>query len=165
MKTNFSLLFYLKKPKNYENGRVPIYLRITVNGQRAETTSGRECEPSLWNSIAGRFKGTKEEIKSLNAYLDNLQSQVYEAHRQLNDTQSVVTAETLKNKFLGKEEKGKMLIEVFKDHNKKVATLVGSEYAAGTYIRYKTSLKHTEDYLRWQYKVSDIDIRKLTMTS
>jgi site-specific recombinase XerD len=161
MKTNFSLLFYLKKPKNYENGRVPIYLRITVNGQRAETTSGRECEPSLWNSIAGRFKGTKEEIKSLNAYLDNLQSQVYEAHRQLNDTQSVVTAETLKNKFLGKEEKGKMLIEVFKDHNKKVATLVGSEYAAGTYIRYKTSLKHTEDYLRWQYKVSDIDIQKI----
>ncbi len=57
--------------------------------------------------------------------MDNLQSQVYEAHRQLNDTQSVVTAESLKNKFLGKEEKGKMLIEVFKDHNKKVATLVG----------------------------------------
>jgi hypothetical protein len=93
MKTNFSLLFYLKKPKNYENGRVPIYLRITVNGKRAETTSGRECEPSLWNSVAGRFKGTKEEIKSLNAYLDKLQSQVYEAHRQLNDTQSVVMAQ------------------------------------------------------------------------
>lgn len=54
-----------------------------------------------------------------------------------------------------------MIIEVFKDHNKKVATLVGSEYAAGTYIRYKASLKHTEDYLRWQYKVSDIDIQKI----
>lgn len=47
MKTNFSLFFYLKKPKNYENGRVPFYLRITVNGQRAEITSGRECEPTL----------------------------------------------------------------------------------------------------------------------
>lgn len=66
MKTNFSLLFYLKKPKNYEKGRIPIYLRITVDGQRAETTSGRECEPSQWNSMAGRFKATKEEIKSFN---------------------------------------------------------------------------------------------------
>jgi hypothetical protein len=47
MKTTFSLLFYLKKPKNYEKGIVPIYLRITVNGKRAETTSGRECDPSL----------------------------------------------------------------------------------------------------------------------
>ncbi|WP_325386321.1 hypothetical protein, partial [Mucilaginibacter sp.] len=38
MKTNFSLLFYLKKPKNYQAGLVPIYLRITVNGKRSETT-------------------------------------------------------------------------------------------------------------------------------
>lgn len=60
MKTNFSLLFYLKKPKNYQNGNVPIYLRITINGKRAETSTGRECEPTLWNSAAGRFKGTKE---------------------------------------------------------------------------------------------------------
>ncbi|MFI5140316.1 MAG: Arm DNA-binding domain-containing protein [Sphingobacteriales bacterium] len=83
MKTTFSLLFYLKKPKNYQNGPVPVYLRITVNGQRSETTAGRECEPSLWNSTAGRFRGTKEEIKSFNSYLDNLQVQVYEAHGQL----------------------------------------------------------------------------------
>jgi hypothetical protein len=85
MKTNFSLLFYLKKPKNYQNGLVPIYLRSTVNGQRSETTSGRECEPATWISIAGRLKGTKEEIKSFNSYLDNLQTQVYEAHRQLSE--------------------------------------------------------------------------------
>jgi hypothetical protein len=64
MKTNFSLLFYLKKPKNYQSGLVPIYLRITVNGKRSETTTGRECDPSLWNSIAGRLKGTKEDTKS-----------------------------------------------------------------------------------------------------
>ncbi|TCC96805.1 hypothetical protein EZ437_20670 [Pedobacter psychroterrae] len=31
MKTNFSLLFYLKKQKNYVSGNVPIYMRITLN--------------------------------------------------------------------------------------------------------------------------------------
>ena len=50
MKTTFSLLFYLKRPKNYENGSMPVYLRITVNGKRAETTSGRECLPANRNS-------------------------------------------------------------------------------------------------------------------
>lgn len=30
MKTNFSLLFYMKKQKNYLSGDAPIYLRITV---------------------------------------------------------------------------------------------------------------------------------------
>lgn len=33
MKTNFSVLFFLKKPKNYIEGTVCfIFLRITVNG-------------------------------------------------------------------------------------------------------------------------------------
>jgi site-specific recombinase len=132
---------------------VPIYLRITVNGKRSETTTG-ECEPSLWNSIAGRLKGTKEDTKSFNAYLDTLQKQVYEAHSQLTEAKSSITAETLRDRLLGKSEKTRILIDIFKDHNKKVATLVGKEYATGTSIRYQTSLKHTQEFLLRQYKVS-----------
>jgi len=161
MKTTFSLLFYLKKPKTYEDGPIPIYLRITVNGKRAETTAGRECAPSAWNSKTGRFRGTKEEIKSFNAYLDNLQSQVYEAHKALTESGVQITAELLKNKLLGKSEKSRMLISVFKDHNKKVAALIGNEYAAGTLTRYETSLKHTQTFLEWKYQASDIDIKQI----
>jgi hypothetical protein len=32
MITIYTLLFYLKKPKNYESGPMPIYMRITVDG-------------------------------------------------------------------------------------------------------------------------------------
>ena len=161
MKTTFSLLFYLKRPKNYEDGPMPIYLRITVNGKRAETTSGRECLPGNWNSTSGRLRGTKEEAKSFNAYLDNLQSQVYEVHKLLTETGSLVTAETLKNRLLGKSEKARMLIEIFKDHNRKVAALVGNEYAPGTLTRYETSLRHAQSFIEWKYQVSDIDIKKV----
>ena len=79
MKTNFSLLFYMKKPKNYVKGAAPIYLRITVQGKRSEITAGCSCEPSRWNAHAGRCNGNKEEVKSFNAYLDNLQAKVYQA--------------------------------------------------------------------------------------
>src|SRR5476649_2156802 len=102
MKTNFSLLFYMKKQKNYQSGPAPIYIRFTISGKRSETTTGRECEPSRWNTSTGRANGTKEDIRAFNAYLDNLQNQVYQAHRQLTETSSLITAETLKNKFLGK---------------------------------------------------------------
>ena len=67
MKTNFSMLYYMKKQKNYQSGLVPIYLRITVNGQQAELTTGRECDPIKWNNKSGRAVGTKEDIKSFNA--------------------------------------------------------------------------------------------------
>src|SRR5450432_2368725 len=105
MKTNFSMLFYLKKQKNYTTGLAPIYQRITVDGRRAEITTNRECDPMKWNSHAGRAIGTKEEIKSLNAFLDNLQAKTYEVHRYLYENEKEITAETIKNRMLGKSEK------------------------------------------------------------
>ncbi|MEP7109173.1 MAG: hypothetical protein ABI760_14365 [Ferruginibacter sp.] len=39
MKTNFRMLFYLKKQKNYTTGLAPIYQRITVDGRCAEITT------------------------------------------------------------------------------------------------------------------------------
>ena len=109
----------------------------------------------------GRFKGTKEEIKSFNAYLDNLQAQVYEAHEPINRSGRYDYRRKFKKKLLGKNEKSRMLISLFKDHNKKVSALVGDEYAAGTLERYETSLRHTRSFLEWQYKVSDIDIKQI----
>lgn len=159
MKTNFSLLFYMKKQKNYQAGPAPIYIRITVDGKRAETTTGRDCLPARWNAQAGRANGTKEEIKTFNAYLDDLQQKVYEAHRQLTEDGALVTAETLRNKFLGKSEKPRFLLEIFKDHNRKMEALIGKQYKKGTFDRYETSLKHTKNFLKWKYNLSDIDIK------
>ncbi|SEB21505.1 Arm DNA-binding domain-containing protein [Pedobacter hartonius] len=53
MKTTFSLLFYLKKPKNYLKGAAPIYLRITVDGKRAELSASRECDPPVMEHQKG----------------------------------------------------------------------------------------------------------------
>lgn len=161
MNTTFSLLFYLKKPKNYESGLVPIYLRITVNSQRVETSTGRVCLPDKWNSASGRSDGNKEEVKALNAYLDTIQSRIYEIHRQLLGSGDIITAEVLKNKYLGIDEKPRSLVKIFQDHNRQVEALVGKEFAAATLVRYKTSLSHTIDFLKWKFAISDIDIRKI----
>jgi hypothetical protein len=48
-----------------------VYIRITVDGKRVETSAGRECDPAKWNSHAGWAISAKEEIKSLNNYLDS----------------------------------------------------------------------------------------------
>ena len=144
MKTNFSMLNYIKKQKNYQLGLVPIYLRITVDGQRTELTTSRECDPLKWNNKSGRAVGTKEDIKSFNAFPDNLQARVYEAHSYLFENDKLISAETIKNRMLGKVEKPRMLIEIFLDHNSKMAALLGNEFANGTLERYKTSLSNTQ---------------------
>ncbi|MFZ2782864.1 MAG: Arm DNA-binding domain-containing protein [Sediminibacterium sp.] len=95
MQSNFNFLFYLKKPKGYVSGPVPIYLRITVDEQRAEMSVGRECLPDKWNSQAGFASGSKEDIKALNAYMNILQAKVHQNHALLLAAGEPVTAEVL----------------------------------------------------------------------
>lgn len=161
MQSNLNFLFYLKKPKGYVSGTVPIYLRLTVNGQRAEMSISRECQPERWNSDAGLARGTTEEVKALNAYISILQGKIHQYHNQLLATGEPITAETLKNKVAGKSERARSLVKIFEDHNRKIEALLNEEFAPGTLERYKTSLKHTVDFLKWKHNVSDIDIRKI----
>lgn len=161
MKTNFSLLFYLKKSKNHQKGPVPVYMRITVEGKRAEVAIGRECEPSEWNIGSGRVKGTREKARAINAHLDNLQSRIYEACNTLEKAEIEVTATGLKDVFIGKVEKPRMLMEIFAEHNQKVEALIGNGFAQGTLERYRTSLKHTRDFLQWKYNLTDISIKRV----
>lgn len=78
---SFSFLFYLKKRANQTPEQLPVYLRIYIEGQRSEIFTGRRCEPEKWNRKAERMIGLKEEVRLFNAYLDTIQSKIYEVHR------------------------------------------------------------------------------------
>ncbi|MCF0039676.1 site-specific integrase [Dyadobacter fanqingshengii] len=158
---SFTLLFYLKKRNNYVKGELPIYMRLTVDGQRIEISTKRECEPEKWNSSAGRKNGTKEDAKLLNAYLDTLQSKVYDVHRQLIESGRAITAESVKNILVGTSVKPKMILEIFQEHNDKMSKLVGTDFAPGTLERYKTSFEHTKEFIKYKYRSADLEIEKL----
>jgi len=110
MRTTLTLLFSMRKPKNYQSGDMPIYLRITVDGQRAEVAVSRKFDPSRWNTHLGRANGTKADAKALNSYLDGVQGKLHELHRQMTEADTNTTAETLKNRYIGKVEKARTLI-------------------------------------------------------
>lgn len=163
MKTNFSLLFYLKRPKNYTKGPAPIYLRVTVNGNPKEISTGRDCEPELWNSKAGHMKGTKEEVKTLNAYLDNMKAEVAACYRLLCLKEEEVTAERVKAKYLGIEgtETPYTINEAIAEHNSDMEALVGQDYKIGTLKRFQVLQRHIKAFLMHEFKLENIDIKKV----
>lgn len=164
MNSTFNLLYYLKKAKVNQLGEVPIYLRITIDGKITEISTKRTIQPSKWNSKSQKSAGSTEDSKSLNFYLKSFEQKVYDAYHQLMKDNSKVTTEALKNKLLGKGEVIRTLIPIFGDHNERMEKLVGKEFAQGTLTRYKTCLKHTKEFLKWKYSISDIDIRKIDYT-
>jgi site-specific recombinase XerD len=164
MVTNrFSLLFRLKKPNGYVKGNVPVYMRLTIDGKRTELSVDREFDPQRWNKKFGRAMGTKEDAKTLNAFLDTLQIKVHEAHRQLLESNEFITAEKLKSKLQGKEiKKYRMLLEVFRQHNQQMQILVEKEeYAQGTLTHFETTCKHVQSFLIWKDKPKDTPLEKV----
>jgi len=161
MNAKLSILFYAKRAKTTTDGLVPIYIRVTVDGERIELSTKRFTSPDKWSVEGNRMKGTSAEAKAINTYLDTLKAKVYEYQQQLIREDEEVNAENMRNKILGIEKRKHMLVAIFKQHNDEVKALIGKDYAPATHIRYETSLKHTVDYLQWKYKISDIDIRKI----
>jgi len=161
MSTNYSLLFYLKKPKNYVNGPRPIYMRITVDGIPKEISTGRECDPSKWNSKANRMKGTTEAVKIMNSFLDTLVSKVSTIHTAMTAAAEEITAESIKLRYQGKDIKQKQFLDVFREHNIHMEALLGNGFKPNTLKGYKTSLSHFEGYLEKEFRLADIDTRKI----
>jgi site-specific recombinase XerD len=158
---NFSLLFFLKKPKKYSAGNVPIYIRITVEGNSREMTTSRKCDPNFWDQKAEKAIGKTEYINELNHHLSTLKVKVFEARISLIESNKPVTADNIKNMLTGKVEKSKTILEVFKNHNDQMAALVNSQYAPLTIERYNTSLRHTRSFIKWKYNHDDLEIHKL----
>jgi hypothetical protein len=159
------LLFYAKSSKATKNGNLPIYLRITINGVRIELSTSKFIDNSKWNKAAGKIKGTTEEARTINSYLDILKNKVYAIEKDMVNNNLQIDAATFKMKFLGVEQRQRMLLEVFENHNNKMKELVGSDFAQNTYKRYLTSLSHTKNFLKYQYNLKDIPITNIDLAS
>lgn len=161
MKEKITLHFYAKSTKANRKGQTPIYVRLTIDGKRLEYSTKKFVDISKWSSETSRMKGNSEEARSINRLLDFTMNRVNEIHFELLKDSQSVTIEAFKNKLLGIKERERLLMPIFKEHNRKIKELIGQEYAPGTLERYETSLKHTQNFLKWKYNISDINIEKI----
>jgi len=163
MNHSFSQLFYLKGKHFEKDVKVPIYLRLTVNGQRNELSISRKIEPEKWNARTGKMRGTNLEANELNSYLDAVRNKINKIHGRLVDEGRPFNSSEIKNLYLGKGEKIKMLVQLFEEHNLQMEKLVGVEFALGTWKRYHTTKKHVKEFLRTEYRKDDVPVRDVNL--
>lgn len=158
MKNSISILFYIKKSKADASGNTNIYLRITVDGRRAEMSVRRKVPINKWNAETGVLMGQSNEAKVINEHLAAIRSKVYKIHNRFLDDGKHVSADRVLNSYLGLDNEKRMLLEVFEEHNSNVNSLIGKDFAHGTAERYRTAKKHVTDYIKLNYKSKDIPI-------
>jgi site-specific recombinase XerD len=161
MTTSLHISFQLKKSRLDAKSQAPIFARLTINHQRCEFSIKRSIEPAKWIAQAGMAKGTTEEVRNLNAYLTTVRLNILEHHRKLIEAGKMPSVEDVRNAYFGITERGKTILQVFEYHNNQMKALEGKDYSAGTIERYNTAYTHIKNFIEWQYRVSDLELKAI----
>ncbi|MGM9478006.1 site-specific integrase [Pedobacter sp. GSP4] len=161
LEKSFELRFFLKKPVEMHKMMCPVYARITIDGIAREFSVKQEWPPEMWDQPACRASSGSKDAKKLNAYLDRVTSSVIDARREVMERGGEVTALAIKDMLFGKGEDGRMVLEVFTAHNKRMEELRDIDYAGRTIQRYVTTLNHTRAFIRWKFGAEDVALRML----
>lgn len=163
-RTTFNVVFYVRRTRLNKHGESAVFMRITVNGMRAETTVKKTVSPDLWSMSRGRALEKTPYTKELNMYLDAIRARITRIHRDMElDGEEYITAQMVLDRYIGKDKPERhTLLEVFREHNEKCRKLRGIDMAPATVERYETSLKHTEEFIRRAYGKEDIYLDEMS---
>lgn len=150
-RSTFRVLFYLKRNAPKKNGLVPVMCRITVNGKISQFSCKLDVEEKLWNVNLGRMSGRSVVAQEANRMLDKIRVGINKAYQEIMDRDGYVSAEKVRNAFLGMGQNHKTLLAVFRQHNEDYAKQVG-----------KTSIRSTQIYAKITAEKVSNDIENLS---
>ncbi|APQ18590.1 site-specific integrase [Maribacter hydrothermalis] len=161
MSLSLSILFYIKKSKADSTGKSNIYLRITAEGKRAECSIYRKVKSDRWNPKSQRALGNSADANEINRQIDLIKNKIYKIQQEYLVNDKRFDAVDLRDAYLGKGKALKMLLEIFQEHNDKVESLIGKDFASGTAERYRTCKKHVAGFIKQKYKKNDIPVQQV----
>ena len=159
MRSTFKVLFYLKRDKQKANGTVPLFCRITVDGKEARFGMKCDINPKYWDVETGKAAGRTTDAVKINVLIDNTKASIYNIYRELQERDNYVTADKIKNVFLGIDVKQQTLLELFDCHNKERKLQIGVNLSKGTYNVYCLVRRIAADFLIYKYDLQDIPIK------
>lgn len=163
MRSTFKILFYLKRNASKPDGTVPLMCRITVDGAISQFSCKMNVPPNLWDTKAGRLTGKSTLAVKTNLALDKIRVDINRHYQEIMQTDGFVTADKVKNAYLGLGVKQDTFLTLFAKHNQEFSRKVGYNRAKGTYNRYCLLYKHIESYIKHEYNRNDIFVKELNL--
>ncbi|MDR2085358.1 MAG: site-specific integrase [Bacteroidales bacterium] len=162
MRSTYKVLFYIKGNAIKSNGKAPIMARITLDGKVSQFSLKCEVNPADWNPNAGKAIGKTAQIQQLNVFLDNCKAKIYNHYREISERESVVTAEKIRNAFLGQQLNNDTLLDLFQNHIKMMKSKCENNLIGTNQVkRFERTHNRLQQYMQEKYKISDISIKEI----
>lgn len=155
-KHTFTVIFFTRKSRSVTN-QLSIYVRITVDGKRAEISLKRNIPSKEWDNSRNRGRGGSQRIRALNAYLDYVYGELLDCHKELLEENRVISSNAIKSRYLGEDDNSKTLRELIKYHNENMLIVLKK----GTMKNYYTTEKYLHRFLSKKRKVNDVRLKQL----
>ncbi|MDO3694728.1 site-specific integrase [Wenyingzhuangia sp. chi5] len=152
----YSLLIWLYTQK-IEPGYAIIYFRITINSKRSNISLNKKIKIDLWDISKSKIRGNSNEARILNQFLKEEESKIAKAYRELELEEKLITAQLVKSRYLGTDQKHKTLQDLVAYHNQFVEKKIHKD----TLRSYKTSQTYLFSYLNELLKTTDLYLKEL----
>lgn len=159
-RSTFKVLFYVKR-QSEKHGQVPVMGRITINGTMSQFSSKLSVRSSLWDAKANKASGRSLEAQRLNEKLENIKTNIGKQYQCLCDRDSYVTAEKVRNAFLGMGDDCRLLLQTFDEYLADFRKRVGKDRAYSSYEDYCKRCRRLASFLEYEYRVKDIAFKEL----
>lgn len=161
-KSTFKILFYIRKNQVNKEGKSGIMIRLTVNGEIVQFSSKLDVVPELWDVNTQRMAGNSLKARQLNSLLDDVRTTLKNHYHDIEVHEAYVTAEKVRNAFLGITSRQQTLLELFRSHNEDVKKLIGISKSAATYAKYDRCMRRLEEFMQTKYRIKDIALKEIS---
>lgn len=114
---NLSVLFWLRASDLNSKGTAPLMIRITIDGDDVDFSSGLRAEPNLWNPFKKKVTGNSEESKRINLFISRSETKIKDIFDDLGKQERDISPELIKNIFKGNTKQRITLLSAIDDHN------------------------------------------------
>ena len=159
MKKQILVSFLARKTLKKKNGMIPVYCRIRYDNRIAQFNTKIDVFGANWNSQTTRVIGNNS--KSVNNQLEKIRIDIIKKYELLYKTNIIITAKTILDLYKNNSLLMDGIMNVFKQHNKNMKSLIGIEYSKGSYKNYITTIKHLKNYIKTKFNTDDISLNKL----
>jgi len=162
MRQTISVKFFARKDRATKSGQVPVFMRVGMDRKRVNIATKIYIDTTCWSMQDGTLTSNTKDAQKINRLLDGFKMKAFDYQRELMNEGKPITLESFKAKWYGLSmERKVMLMEVFKQHNAQMKALIDKEFSPLTFERYETSYRHTQEFMKWKYKIEDIEVKQL----
>lgn len=161
-KLDFLKVTFMVRKDRIQNGQVPIYLQLFLDGKRTRISTDQTVDMKNWDEQLGRIKGNSAIANSINEYLEKIKLDTLRIYNDYKLKEVDITVDMLREKLTSKEiDQRKKLLEVCDIFNSNAEKLIGIEIGKITWGRYKAFRNRIADFLKLKYSLDDIYLSHL----